>query len=332
MNSPRKWILVALILITGPVRAGSERTFQLNGKVVQSNGKPFHNPPPVVFLEGIQTPFAASAVADAAGEFKFKNLRPGTYSLNIIVPFVGEQRRTIEIGPSFADSKGRITSVYSFEGKHQPASNTVSVSALRIPESAKTEYAKARECLARHDTAGAIARLKKAVEIAPQFSAALNNLGTIAYQSGSFEEAERYFRQALEQEPDAYAPLVNLGGALISEGKLQESLDYNLRAVEARPDDALAHSQLGQSYFSLGQPDAAEVELKRAKALDAGHFSLPQLVLAEIYLRKRNPGAAIKEMEEFLKLHPDSDRVPIIRKQLQDLKKMVPATVPIYSG
>jgi len=156
--------------------------------------------------------------------------------------------------------------------------------------------------------------------IAPQFSVALNNLGTIAYQSRYYEEVADYFRQALQQEPDGYAPLVNLGGALLSAGKIQEALEYNLRAVKAKPADALAHAQLGQSYLLLGRFDLAEVELKKSKALDPAHFSFPQLVLAELYLRQQNAASAIEELGEFLKLHPDSDRAPNLCILLEKLR------------
>ena len=107
---------------------------------------------------------------------------------------------------------------------------------------------------------------------------------------------------------------------MLSAGKMQESLQYNLLAVKAKPEDALAHAQLGQSYFFLGRLDMAEVELKKAKALDPAHFSYPQLVLAEIYARQQNPSSAVMELEEFLKLHPDSDRAPSLRTLIQKLQ------------
>lgn len=313
-----------LVFTAGFVCAGSRRTFQLVGSIRQSDGKPFRGVMPVVFLQNAVTPFAIHTHVDTGGEFKFKNLLPGTYSLIITIPRIGELNKTIEIGQSFADSKGRVNFKATMEPRPQTLGKTVSAVELSISAAAKTEYLKAHTCLERSDAAGAIAHLRKALELAPRFPAALNVLGTLAYRSRNFAEAERYFRLALEQEPDSYAPLVNLGGTLLSAGKWQESLSYNLRAVEARPDDALGQSQLGQSYFAAGQLDAAEVALKNAKALDPAHFSYPQLVLASIYLQKRNPALAILEMEEFLKLHPDSDQAPAIRKALKELRGKEP--------
>jgi tetratricopeptide (TPR) repeat protein len=119
---------------------------------------------------------------------------------------------------------------------------------------------------------------------------------------------------------------VNLGGALLAMNRIEESLVINQAAVKAMPGDALAHSQLGKSHFYLGQFDDAETHLKRAKAIDPSHFSLPQVILIEIYMRRNKLPEAIAEMEEFLKLHPDSDWVPGIRKALETARSRLPVT------
>jgi len=105
----------------------------------------------------------------------------------------------------------------------------------------------------------------------------------------------------------------------MAQNKVEESLAVNLEAAKAMPGDALAHSQLGSSYFFLGRLDEAEIQLKEAKAIDPGHFSFPQLILAEIYARKKQPEAAATEIREFIKLHPDSEWTPKLRKALETL-------------
>jgi tetratricopeptide (TPR) repeat protein len=318
------FLILFALAISVRAPAASKTAFELSGRVLQSDGEPFRRLTPVIFLQSALAPFNVHTLADSAGGFKFKNLPAGMYSLIVSVPRAGEMIRTIEVGPSFADAKGRVTTTISFERNPETLPTTVSAATLGISVSARTEYRKAQDRLSRHDISGAVAHLKKAVEISPQFAAALNNLGTISYQMKAYAEAEGYFRQALEQEPDSYAPLVNLGGALLSGGKIEAALPFNLRAVRARPEDALAHAQLGQNYFYLGQLDPSEVELKKAKALDPGHFSFPQLILAQLYMMKQKPVLAVEELEEFLKLHPDSERADRIRKTIQDLRGKFP--------
>jgi len=293
--------------------------------VLQSDGKPFRGVTPVVFLHHALTPFIVNTSPGRDGRFKFKNLLPGMYTMVIDVPRRGEVARTVEVTESFADDMGRIFTEVLFE-KYEPARErqVVSTVALSIPEKARREFEKAQQRLARNDVKGAVGHLKKAVEISPQFAAALNHLGTIAYQSRQYALAEEYFRDALAQDPEAYDPLVNLGGALLSQQKYKESLPVNLDAVSVKPDDPLAHSQLGQSYYRLGQIEKAERHLKQAKALDPGHFSLPQLYLMEIYGKKGNAAAAIAEAEEFLRLHPDSALAPRLRGLLESARRLPP--------
>ncbi len=300
-------------------------TYRLMGTIVRTDGRPFKRALPLVFLQSVTAPFSLQTQAGPDGKFAFKNLTAGTYTLIVDVPLAGELRKTVEVGPSFADSKGRVTIDVKFDSAGSiDKQHIVSAVELSVPESARLEYDKALACLSRRDTEGAVSCLRKATAIAPQYSAAWNQLGTIAYQSGKYPEAEELFRTAVQRDSEVYSPLVNLGGVLLTEAKIEESLVINQRAVSMKPGDPLAHSQLGQSYFFLGKLDEAEMHLRQAKALDPGHFSCPQIVLAEIYARRKQFPAAIAEIEEFLKLHPDSEMAPRMRKALSDARARVP--------
>jgi len=296
-----------------------QKTYQVVGKILRSDGQPFGDGAPVMFLHGAVTPFVAKALAGPDGQFRFKDIPAGTYMLIAALPKIGETRKTVEVGPSFADSRGRVTVTFEIDGTSMVRGRVVSTAELSVPQNARQEYSRAHDAVARQDIDAAIAHLKKAIEIAPQYAAAWNQLGTIAYQSKQYPQAEAYFREALKQDPNAYSPLVNLGGALMAQNKVEESLAVNLEAVKAMPGDALAHSQLGSSYFFLGRLDEAEIQLKEAKAIDPGHFSYPQLVLVGIYTRRNQPEAAAAEIREFIKLHPDSEWTPKLRKALETL-------------
>ena len=198
---------------------------------------------------------------------------------------------------------------------------TVSARELSIPPEARREYEEAQKDLARRDADAAAAHLERAVEIAPQFSVAWNNVGTIAYQTGRYEQAERYFRKSLEEDPSAYEPLVNLGGVLINLHKLEEARQFNQYAVLSRPHDALANSQMGMTYFGLGKMELAEKYLKTACEIDPGHFSHPQLLLAEIYLRRNERAAAANVLDDYVRRHPDDRDAAKIRAAVQKLRQ-----------
>ncbi len=315
-------MLAVLLLVNDPHIVSGNDGFQLVGKVLQSDGRPFGQKTVVtVVLQGALTPFLAQTRAELNGRFRFKNLPAGTYQLIVNVPHAGELRKTVEIGAGLADSQGRVTMTLTFDqaGAAEDG-HLVSAAELSVPETARQEYDRAEACLTRRDVEGAISHLKKAVTVGPQYTLAWNRLGTIAYQTQKYQQAEEYFREALNHDPQSYSPLVNLGGALLSQGKIKESLPVNEAAVKARPDDALAQSQLGKSYYFLDQLDQAEIHLKRAKALDPSHFSYPGLILIGIYLRQNRNADAVEEIKEFIRLHPDSEWSAKLRKFLEDAR------------
>ena len=309
---------VILILLAAPALLAGESKYELAGQILPETEAAVH-------LHGAVTPFTASTLSDVRGRFHFRDLLAGPYTLAVFIPNRGETRRTIEVGPSLADGKGRVAirveiSDTGMETEDSPRRRAVvSTRELSIPERARKEYNEAQKKLSRRDVAAAIQHLERAVEIAPQFSAAWNNLGTIAYQSRRFDDAERYFRQSLDQDGNAFEPLVNLGGVLLTLGNLDEALQFNLYAVLARPNDALANSQLGMTYFAVNNLDLAEKYLRIAKRLDPAHFSHPQLTLADLYLRRNQRAEAISELEDFLRRHPDWPQAASLRATLGKL-------------
>jgi tetratricopeptide (TPR) repeat protein len=242
----------------------------------------------------------------------------GTYVL-----MVGSHQRTVEVGPSLADSKGRVSVTIDLRDVDVNPSiesrASISVRELFVPKEARREYEDAEKALGRRDVPAAVTHLKRALKVAPQFSAAWNHLGTIAYQTGQYAEAEADFRKGLEADPDAYAPLVNLGGVLINLAKWGEALEYNRRAVLKRPNDSLANSQFGMAYFYAGQLNIAEKYLTAAKQIDPAHFSHPQLLLAEIHLRHNERAAAAGELQDLLKRHPDLPNATKIKDEIARL-------------
>jgi tetratricopeptide (TPR) repeat protein len=280
-----------------------------------------------VSLFGVASPFTISTLSDEAGRFQLKNIEPGAYTLAIFLPALGEARQTIEIGPSTADARGVLVLTLRLRDTDFHLADTlqrrhaVSASTLAIPGKALREYQEAQKDLARHDAGAAAGHLLRAVELAPQYTAAWNNLGTIAYQTQKFERAEECFREALAHDPQAFEPLVNLGGVLINLHKLDEAREYNLHAVLMRPEDALANSQLGMTYFELNQPEVAEKFLEVARRIDPAHFSHPQLILAEIHLRRGDRLGAASDLEDFLKHHPDWHTAARMRDAIHELRR-----------
>jgi Tfp pilus assembly protein PilF len=313
--------LIAVLLLVRTVSAVT--AYELTGRI---------EPPAAVsvFLHGALTPFEGRTESGEDGRFRFGKVPPGTYTLIISTRARGDVMQTVELSPGTVDAKGHFDMVLRIEtarleseGGHSTGA-TVSAAILSIPERARKEYEEAQNCLSRRDaqaTECASIHLRRAVEIAPQFTAAWNQLGTMAYQAREFGDAEANFRRALQADSEAFEPLVNLGGVLLNLAKPGEALLYNQRAVARRPNDALANSQLGLTYFELNDPERAETYLKIAVRLDPAHFSNPQLTLAIIYDRRGDPGSELNELRDFLNRHPDSPQAAVVRGKIAELSR-----------
>ncbi|MEO7145487.1 MAG: tetratricopeptide repeat protein, partial [Bryobacteraceae bacterium] len=77
----------------------------------------------------------------------------------------------------------------------------------------------------------------------------------------------------------------------------------------------------GMTYYAQGNFPSAEKYLLAAQTLDPAHFSHPQLVLAEIYTRGGKRAAAVAELEDFLKRHPDAPEAARVRAATAALRK-----------
>jgi Flp pilus assembly protein TadD len=292
--------------------------FEIHGRVVPAA-------PAEVHLYGAITPFNARTSAGFDGKFKFKKLEPASYTVSVVVPGRAEVRKTVVVGPGTADKKRRVNVLIETEPAHviEASRHSVSAKQLRVPPPAISEFDKARKRLERRDSAGAAAHLERALELAPHFAAAWNTLGTIAYQTGDYQKAERCFRNAIEQEPTMYEPRVNLGGVLLNLNRAAEALPLNSDAAKERPNDALAHSQLGLTYFYLEKFEQAKDALETAKRLDPAHFSRPQWTLAQIHARQGNYEAAASELEQLASFHPDLPEAKNFRKEAARLRATI---------
>jgi tetratricopeptide (TPR) repeat protein len=298
---------------------GAEPLYDLAGRI-QPEGVA------AVSLFGATTPFRDATLSNRAGRFAFKKLQAGTYSVVVFLAARGEARQTVEVGPGTANEHRRVKVNLEFKDADfefaDAARQRHSISArqLAVPGKARHDYEDGMKALGHHDAESAVTSLEHAVELAPQFSSAWNELGAIAYQTGKFDRAEQCFRQSLDQDPEAFEPLVNLGGVLVTLHRTEEALDYNIRAVLARPHNALANSQLGQAYFQAGNYDLALKHLERARQIDPTHFSHPQLVMAEIHLRRGERAAAADDLEDFLKHHPDWPKAAAMRQAIAEFR------------
>jgi tetratricopeptide (TPR) repeat protein len=183
---------------------------------------------------------------------------------------------------------------------------SVSVRELQIPQSAKDRYEDAQRRVAKLDADGARKKLEEAVRLAPEYSAAWNALGALASE--------------VETDPENADAALNLGGLLLKSGRVEEALGYNRQVSTALPGDASAQAQFGMNLYQLGMLVEAERALLAAKRIDPGHYTLPQLFLAEIYARRGDKERAAEELQDLLARRPVEPLATTLRDTLARLR------------
>jgi tetratricopeptide (TPR) repeat protein len=118
-------------------------------------------------------------------------------------------------------------------------------SAQSPPESAESHLKQAALAQSKNDTPGAIAELRRALQLSPDLREALAMLGGILLSEGFAAEALPH----LEAAGDAYA----LALALTEVNRLPEALHKLLPVFAARPDDPAVLFHLGECSGSLMQ-------------------------------------------------------------------------------
>lgn len=133
---------------------------------------------------------------------------------------------------------------------------------------------------------------------------ALTALGREAGRLGRTEEAVARLREALVLNPDFGDAHYNLFVALRRAGRSDEALPHLLRALELDPGQARARNQLGVVFLESGKPNRAAGEFRRALGLNpflAEARNNLGVALAEL----GQPQEAVAELRTALDLDPD---------------------------
>jgi Tfp pilus assembly protein PilF len=103
----------------------------------------------------------------------------------------------------------------------------------------------------------ALTAYRKAIELNPEASGALVNLGTIHFRMKKMKEAEAFYSRALKADPDYPLAHFNLGNLHDEQGRTEEARKYYLSAIALNP-------RYADAYFNLALLCERNDEILRA--------------------------------------------------------------------
>lgn len=226
------------------------------------------------------------------------------------------------VNRSLVDTTNIGTIELKTESAQQSAASSASVpkDAMKAFEKARAEWLDNKPDRAQKD-------LEKAVQVSPQFAEAWYQLGKLqeaANQPGAYDSYSR----AVAADPQFARAYEHLAGLAALGAKWKELVDYSDKALELNPrgtPQTFYYSALGN--YNIGKKDVAEASALKALAMDPLHTqpNIEQLI-AVILANKGDYAGALQHLRSCLAYLPTGKNADIVKQQIAQLEKMVPAS------
>ena len=155
-----------------------------------------------------------------------------------------------------------------------------------------------------NSTDEAVEDFREALRLSPDHLIALNNLGNAYRLQKNWDEAEKVFKHALEI--DISDPEVNYGLAMVfaHDGDTAHAEQYLQMALKSRPNYPEALNNLGILYLRTQRRNDAVASFETCIRV-APEFDQSDLNLARVYSIENTPAKARSVLLELLKQQPD---------------------------
>jgi tetratricopeptide (TPR) repeat protein len=105
----------------------------------------------------------------------------------------------------------------------------------------------------------------RAIQLKPDFAAALSSRGALRYRDGKPEEALPDLERAVQLEPDSAIAQYRLGQIYQALDRLKDALVHYRRGAELAPNDYQAQFHLANALAEAGQTTESDVLLERIR-------------------------------------------------------------------
>lgn len=264
-----------------------------------------------------------------SGMYSFRNLAPGQYAVRILTVGSGyeEQVKTVSLVPiSTVEGRGAISEQVDFylKAKKNPGSTPSGppavVFAQEIPSEAKSLYEAGVENLNNKSEEGLV-KLRRAIEIFPDYYLALDRLGLEYVGRGHYEAAYALLTKALSVNPRSSSSALGLGVTEFRLGNNARAVDWFNDAVRLDQTSPNAHIWLGIALHKKQDLSGALKSLLEANKLSGGTNAEVHWQLARVYKDQKKYAKAADELEIFLQLRPDAQNAEEIKKIVRTLRE-----------
>ena len=289
-----------------------ERPASLVVSVRMPDGSPLDTPAVVNLYTFSGTP--AGIGVFRSGTAEFTNLAPASYTLEIIAARYQRVNENVQILNWGARTQLSITLIPESVASPPPGSPI-------LAPNAEKEVTKALEDLRANKADDARKHLEKASHMAPSHPDVSYLWGMYYAQVKDFAKAKLYWEKAVQISPRHVFSLAALAQIALQNSEYPAATDYLLRASEAAPSQWRYHERLAETYLNQRQYEQAQKHAQRALELGKERAAETQFVLAQAFLQRNDPQAAMKALTAFLASRPPGPRAVEAQKLLDTLQK-----------
>ncbi len=266
---------------------------------------------------------------DSSGQAHFGPLTGGSYTVRVTGLDIAESTSRFDILPResmhyesvFVRLKPPGVTPTSKQG-------TISAASLKVPEKAARELERGNQELRKHNPEAARKHYQKALEIYPQFSSALNNLGVLCMEEKDYACSRDSFEKAVAADPDNAHALINLARIRMLERAVPAAQALLEKALVIDPLDPQALTLMAENSLNAGHYDDAVAYAHKVHTVPHERFAVAHLIAGEALELQRKPQEAAVEYETFLKEAPQDPAAATARAGLERVQSTSAAAAP----
>jgi tetratricopeptide (TPR) repeat protein len=150
----------------------------------------------------------------------------------------------------------------------------------------------------------AIAHLKNAIRLNPNYANAHFNLGVVYQSQGLINEAIKEYRISIEIIPNHISAHNNLGLSYFLQGNVIKAIEHYKVAIRINPNYPNAHDNLGNAYQSQGLINRAIKEYETVLKINPNSPEANNN-LGNVYAKLNRIDKAIQQYQVVLRIQPD---------------------------
>lgn len=201
------------------------------------------------------------------------------------------------------------------------APGSVSATSLMVPNNARKEYDQGMKDLQSNRVPQSTQHFQRAVGLYDKYAEAWTQLGRTYAASHDTDKAQQAFEKAIAADPRYAPPYISLGAVKLERQDFEGALDSIGKAAELNPSvtTGVAGYIQGLANYELHRSDAAEQSLLQAEK--GPHGATPQLhvILADIYLDKKEDATAASHIRAYLKEDPTGPFADEMKQKLDQI-------------